>query len=54
MTTKALAAAWRASPLCGEQEKTTRDASELELKTDFAMKQYGVAGCHSQWQHFKG
>ena len=53
VTTKALAAAWRASPLCGEQEKTTRDASELELKTDFAMKQYGVAGCHSQWQHFK-
>jgi ABC-type multidrug transport system ATPase subunit/ABC-type multidrug transport system permease subunit len=53
VTTEALASAWRASPLCGEQDKTKHSSSEVELKTEFALKQYGVGGCHSTWQHFK-
>ena len=33
VTTEALASAWRASPLCGEQDKVKHSSSEVELKT---------------------
>eukprot|EP00227_Mantoniella_beaufortii_P011174 CAMPEP_0197591472 /NCGR_PEP_ID=MMETSP1326-20131121/13381_1 /TAXON_ID=1155430 /ORGANISM="Genus nov. species nov., Strain RCC2288" /LENGTH=1392 /DNA_ID=CAMNT_0043156947 /DNA_START=71 /DNA_END=4249 /DNA_ORIENTATION=- len=53
VTTKALAAAWRASPLFAPGAAPAAAPDAVELKTPFAKSQYGVAYPHSYASHFR-
>ena len=51
-TTKALAAAWRASDERAKTRAEAKDPTPLTLATPFARAQYGLAFPHGAWAHF--
>jgi len=53
VTTKALAAAWKASPLYDASQTTTTLPDAVALKTPFSRSQYSAAFPRSLHGHFK-